>query len=71
MDIHKITLSEEEIKFRYTIQEVIDRLLYCPGYREKLAQFNQEFNIPTRYKNMYEPFKFKKNEAILQVNSCD
>jgi hypothetical protein len=71
MDIHKITLSEEEIKFRYTVQQVIDRLLYCPGYREKLAQFNEEFDIPNRYKNMYEPFNLKKNETILQVNPCN
>lgn len=65
MDIHKITLSEEEIKFRYTVQEVIDRLLYCPGYREKIAEINKEFIIPERYRNFYEPSKFKQNETTL------
>lgn len=65
MDIHKITISEEEIKFRYTVQEVIDRLLYCPGYREKIAEVNKEFIIPERYRNVYEPSKFKQHENIL------
>lgn len=65
MDIHKITLSEEEIKLRYTVQEVIDRLLYCPSYREKLAMLNEKFEIPSRYKNMYKQFNKNKNESIL------
>ena len=69
MDIHKIQISEEEIRFRYTVQEVIDRLLYCPGYREKLANLNEEFIIPDKYRNIHEPLKFKSNENILQVHT--
>ena len=60
MDIHKITISEEELKFRYTVQEVIDRLLYCPGYREKIAEINREFNIPEKIKIIHEPLNFTK-----------
>ena len=60
MDIHKITLSEEEIKFRYTVQEVIDRLLYCKEYKDKLVNLNKEFEIPKSVKINYGPINFNK-----------
>ena len=60
MDIHKITLSEEEIEFRYTVQEVIDRLLYCKEYKDELIKFNEEFEIPKSVKMSHGPINFMK-----------
>ncbi len=67
MDLHKITLSEEEIKFRYLIQDVIDRVLYCPEYKEQLIKFNKDFEIPKTVKISYGPINFKEYEKSKTV----
>lgn len=38
-------MSKEEQYKRELIQEVIDRLLYSPGYEEKLLELNKEFKV--------------------------
>lgn len=41
------------------VQDVIDRLLYCPGYREALMEFNSRWDAPdcNRYLKSYREAK--------------
>lgn len=50
---------------KHLVQEVIDRLLYCPNYEEALKQLNSKFDPhkQVKFKTMSD-FKFPIEKAI-------
>ncbi len=65
-----IEISREE-KQELT-RATLDRILYCPGYKEKLIELNQQFNPHQETKHSYSAindgdlskFRFSLDKAI-------
>jgi len=62
-----ITTTEKQELTRATL----DRILYCPGYKEKLIELNQQFNPHQETKHSYSAinnelpnFRFSLDKAI-------
>lgn len=55
--------NSEDEKKRY-ITEIIDKILYCDGFKEELDQLNVKYQIPDKRKVSHKAmdFNYKKEE---------